>query len=258
MLLIKDCQICFFMILKYWTLSRHTSRFIFFSALIFMIQSCSVLNKNKGAESIHSQVVSSNLLSNIDNELLGQNKINYDSLILFEDSLFVDIDSIFQEISLSEFQRCKNDYKLNCEIDSGHFIKGSGLNVIHVCDEVCDTYLEEKSTNKILLMPSGYDAGILSMSISPACKKLLVCSSYDGPDYANYYEDRAAIFVFKITKEFGLKGIQPACKFFTKDWSIADIVWVNNKTIALKIYEEQHEGDGIDVQFKYFIMDLNK
>ena len=66
------------------------------------------------------------------------------------------------------------------------------------------------------------------------------------------------IFVFKITKEFGLKGIQPAYKFFTKDWSIADIVWINNKTIALKIYEEQHEGDVIDVYYRYFKTELNK
>ena len=133
-----------------------------------------------------------------------------------------------------------------------------GINVRHVCDEVCDTYLKEKTSNKILLMPSGYDAGILAMSLSPACNKLLVCSSYDGPNYADYYEDRAVLFIFNITKEKGLKSIQPAFKFFTKDWSIADVVWVNNKTISLKIYEEQHGGDGIDIQFKYFIMDLNK
>lgn len=221
-----------------------------------MIQSCSVLTSNKGAKSSHSQVISSNLLSDIDYNL--NQPINYDSLILFEDSLFRNLDSIFEEISLGQFKNYKHNYKLNCEIDSGHFIKGSGLNVRHICDEVCDTYIEEKSTNKILLMPSGYDAGILSMALSPACNKLLVCSSYDGPDYANYYEDRAVIFVFKITKEFGLKGIQPAYKFFTKDWSIADIVWVNNKTIALKIYEEQHEGDGIDVHYRYFKTELNK
>jgi hypothetical protein len=128
-----------------------------------MIQSCSILKTNKGAESIHSQVVSSNLLSDIDNKLLKQNVIYDDSLIVFEDSLFNVLDSNFQEISLSEFQHYKNNYKLICEIDSGHFIKGSGLTVRHVCDEVCDTYLEEKSSNKILLMPSGYDAGILAM-----------------------------------------------------------------------------------------------
>ena len=244
------------MLLNYLKLNWYVFRLIICSLCALIIQSCSLLNKNKGAKSINSQVISSNLLSDIEYSLNQQ--INYDSLILFEDSLFVNIDSIFQEISMSKFQRYKNNYKLSCEIDSGHFIKGSGLNVLHVCDEVCDTYLKEISSNKILLMPSGYDAGILAMSLSPACNKFLVCSSYDGPDYADYYEDRAVLFIFNITKENGLKGIQPACKFFTKDWSIADIVWVNNKTVALKIYEEQHGGDGIDVQFKYFKMDLNK
>jgi len=225
-------------------------------AFALMIQSCSVLKFNKGVDSNNSHLVSSNLLSAIDYNL--NKPINYNSLILFEDSLFVELDSIFQEISLDEFQNFKNNYKLSCEIDSGHFIKGFGINVRHFCDEVCDTYLEEKSTNEILLMPSGYDAGILSMSLSPGCNKLLVCSSYDGPDYADYYEDRAVLFIFNITKENGLKGIQPAFKFFTKDWSIADIVWVNNKKVAFKIYEEQHGGDGIDVHYRYFKTELNK
>jgi hypothetical protein len=242
--------------LNYWTLSRHKSRFIFFSAFIFMIQSCSVLKFNKGADSNNSHIVPGNLLSDIDYNL--NQPINYDSLILYEDSLFRDLDSNFQEISKGEFQEYKRNYKLDCEVDSGHFIKGTELNVRHVCDEVCETYLEEKSSNRILLMPSGYDAGILSLSLSPACNKLLVCSSYDGPDYANYYEDRAVIFIFNIFKKYGLKGIQPACKFFTKDWSIADIVWINNKTIALKVYNEQQGGDGIDVHYRYFKMELNK
>jgi len=241
--------------MKNLTLNWHLSRLIILYAFALMIQSCSVLRFNKESESNNSIHISSNLLSDIDYNLNQQ--INYDSLILLEDSLFINIDSIFQEISSSEFQRYKNNYKLSCEIDSGHFIKGSGLYVRHVCDEVCDTYLEEISSNKILLMPSGYDAGILSMSLSPGCNKLLVCSSYDGPDYANYYEDRAVLFIFKITKEYGLKGIQPACKFFTKDWSIADIVWVNNKTIALKTYEEKHGGDGIDIHYKYYKTEFN-
>jgi hypothetical protein len=239
-----------------WKLSRQIYRFVVLFLWILIIQSCTISRNNKGLESNNAHLVSSNLLSNIDYHLNQQ--INYDSLILFDDSLFVNLDSIFQEISSDKFHRCKENYKLSCEIDSGHFIKGSGLKVRHVCDEVCDTYLEEKSSNRILLMPSGYDAGILAMSLSPTCNKLLVCSSYDGPDYANYYEDRAVIFIFHLSKEYGLKGIQPVCKFFTKDWSIADIVWINNKIIALKIYNEQQGVDGNDVHYRYIKMELNK
>jgi hypothetical protein len=242
--------------LNNWKLSRQIYRFVVLLLWILIIQSCTISRNNKGSESNNAHLVSSNLLLN--NEYHLNKQINYDSLILFDDSLFVELDSNFLEISSDKFYRYKDNYKKNCEIDSGHFIMGSGLNVRHVCDEVCETYLEEKSSNKILLMPSGYDAGILAMSLSPACNKLLVCSSYDGPDYANYYEDRAVIFIFNISKESGLKGIQPACKFFTKDWSIADIFWINNTTIALKIYNEQHGVDGIDVHYRYFKMELNK
>ena len=119
-----------FMRLKYLTLNWHLSGLFILYAFALMIQSCSVLTSNKGVKSIPSQVISSNLLSDIDYNL--NQPINYDSLILFEDSLFRNLDSIFEEISLGQFQNYKHNYKLNCEIDSGHFIKGSGLNVRHI------------------------------------------------------------------------------------------------------------------------------
>lgn len=107
-------------------------------------------------------------------------------------------------------------------------------------------------------MPTDYDAGILSMLFSPSCSQLLICSSYDGPDFENYYSHRAEIFVFTVSIGNGLKGIKPALKFYTKDWSIDDIIWINDKTIALKVYEEPRQGDGSSNNYKYYKADIDK
>jgi hypothetical protein len=187
-----------------------------------------------------------------------ERKIVVDSLIFYNDSLFGDIELNFTEISENVFQACIRRYKTGCVLDSGHFISGSDLFVIHECSEICETYLAEKTTNRKMLMPSNYDAGILKMLLSPTCNQLIVCSSYDGPDYANYYEYRAEIFVFNITTESGLQAIKPTFKYYTSEWSIDDLTWVNDKTIALKIYEGNRGGDGSGAHYKYFKADMYK
>jgi hypothetical protein len=174
-----------------------------------------------------------------------------DSLIVLEDSLFTDLKLVFHEISGNEFQLFKRKYRTSCVLDAGQFISGSGLFVRNDCNEICETYLVEKATNRKMLIPSGYDAGVLNMLLSQTCTRLMVCSSYDGPDYEDYYEDRAELILFKISKETGLKGVKPAGKFYTKDWSIEDFTWVNDKTIALKVYEGNRGGDGNGANYRY-------
>nr|WP_233166764.1 hypothetical protein [Pedobacter sp. ASV2] len=185
-------------------------------------------------------------------------KIVSDSLIFYSDSLYSDLKLHFTKISKHEFQTYKQKYKTGCVLDSGNFINGSNLYVSRHCDKICETYLSEKTTNRKMLIPSNYDMGVLAMLLSPTCNKLLVCSSYDGPDFRNYYENRAEIFVFKVTTETGLKRIKPAFKFYTKKWSIEDLTWVSDKTIALKTYEETKSGDGGGILYTYYKADLYK
>lgn len=101
-------------------------------------------------------------------------------------------------------------------------------------------------------MPSDYDAGIQDMLFSPNCNQLIVCSSYDGPDYDNYYENRAEFYLFKIAGNQGLDSVKPYLRYSTKKWSIDDITWVDDNVIALKLYDEQRWGDGTGVNYKYF------
>ena len=212
--------------------------------------------ENKTSKVDSGIVISDTSMKDKSNKI--EKKIVSDSLILYNDSLYSDLELNFTKISMSEFQSYKRNYKTKCDLDSGNFISGSNLYVKHDCYEICETYLAERTTNRKMLMPSNYDAGILTMLLSPNCNKLIVCSSYDGPDFGNYYEDRAEIFVFKVNTGTGLKEIIPDFKYYTKDWSIEDLIWVNDKTIAIKIYEENRWGDGSGVNYKYFKADLNK
>ncbi|MBK9425506.1 MAG: hypothetical protein IPN54_15465 [Bacteroidetes bacterium] len=108
------------------------------------------------------------------------------------------------------------------------------------------------------MLPSDYDSGILGMLFSPSCKQLLVYSSYDGPDFDKYYDHRAELFIFSIAHGEGLNGIRQKLQYYTKSWSIESIVWVNEKTIALKVYEGEKHGDDAMNKFKYYLTDLFK
>lgn len=204
---------------------------LFLLTLLLSLSIISVGQKN--SKNTHGKILSDSLSS----------KIYYDKLN-------------FTEISKNEFQSYKEKYKTSCVLDSGQFISGSNLYVIQDCKEICQTYLAERNTNKKMLMPSNYDSGVLKMLLSPSCTQLLVCSSYDGPEYSDYYEHRAEIFLFNVLTGVGLKGITPSLKYYTKDWSINDLTWVDEHTIALELYNETPMNYGENLKSKYFKSNL--
>lgn len=186
-----------------------------------------------------------------------QSKNGYEKISGYSLSSKIYYDKLnFTEISKNEFQSYKEKYKTSCVLDSGKFISGSNLYVIHDCKEICETYLAERNTNKKMLMPSNYDSGVLKMLLSPSCTQLLVCSSYDGPEYGDYYEHRAEIFLFNVLTGVGLKGITPSLNYYTNDWSINDLTWVDEHTIALELYHEPSMNYGENLKSKYFKSNL--
>jgi hypothetical protein len=205
--------------------------------LIFLIAS-HLTNANQKVDALAATVMTDTLKKNSVNDKIERKNHN--------------LDLNLTEISKNEFQTYKEKYKTNCVLDSGQFIRGSNLYVIQDCKEICETYLVERNTNRKMLMPSTYDTGILKMLLSPSCNQLLVCSSYDGPDYGNYYEYRAEIFLYHVSTGIGLKGITPTLKYYTKDWSIHNLTWVDEHTIALELYNGTRTDHEDNLKFRYF------
>jgi hypothetical protein len=215
--------------------------------ILFLLMACAQKSRTLNSPKAGAVTVIADTLKGRKAETKAK-KVLEDTLLFYTDDLYSELALKFTAIQAREFEAYKRAYKTACILDAGQFIRGSALYVSQSCDEVCATYLCEKATNRKMLLPSNYDAGVLKLLLSPACKQLIVCSSYDGPDYADYYEDRAEIFVLDVTTGAGLKGIKPAFRYYTKDWSIADLTWVNDKTIALKIYEGR-SGDSSSVHY---------
>lgn len=182
-----------------------------------------------------------------------------DSVVYFSDSMFVDLEFGLNEISKSDYQNAQKNYKTSCAKDTNGFVKGKGLILGHYCEEVCDTYLIDKKTKIKLLLPSSYDQGIMGLLISPKCNQFIVFSSCDGSDYTDFYDFRAEIFGFTITKEQGLQAVKPAFMMSTKDWSMEKVIWISENEIAIKAYNEDRNLSNEDcLDYKYFKVGVNK
>jgi hypothetical protein len=176
-----------------------------------------------------------------------------DSLIYFYDNLFNNLNSELKVISDSKFKDFQKAYKATCELDKSGFVNGKGLILDHYCKDICETYLIDKKEKIKLVLPSDYDQGIIGLIISPSCNQFIVYSSYDGPDYTNFYGHRAEVFGFTITQGQGIQTIKPSFKFHTKDWSIEEVIWVSDNEIAFKTYDESRSLANQDnLNYKYF------
>lgn len=72
------------------------------------------------------------------------------------------------------------------------------------------------------------------------------------------YSYRAEIIKFKMSKNKGLKAVKSAFTYKSKDWSIAELIWINNISIAIKTYQEARWGDRSNLNYKYYKLNLNK
>lgn len=174
------------------------------------------------------------------------------------DSLFNYLDFELEEITAKQFESYEKAYRISCHIDSGGFINESGLSITKNCHEICQTYAVDSATGEKMILPADYDQGILGLIFSPSCNQFIIYSCYDLPSYYDYYQYRSEIIGFNITNGKGLAAIQPSFKYYTKDWSISDLIWIDDKTIALKVYEEGSPSAGNDYQHKYYKSALNK
>lgn len=124
--------------------------------------------------------------------------------------------------------------------------------LINHCGEgACESYLLDNEADVKMVVPCDFDAGAIDLLISPSNTLMLVYSSYDGPDYANYYSFRSEFVIYQISKDGGIQELKLFKAFQTGDWSIQEIVWINDDMIALKIYEGNNSGNGPVGGYKY-------
>ena len=161
------------------------------------------------------------------------------------DSLFMDLEMI--SISENEYQKL-HDAKTKEPID---YYKNLGLDTKTDCDQICETYIFETNSDKKMYLPSSFDAGILGITFSPSGNKLLVYSSYDDPDFDDYYFYRADFYIYSIGKKPGLEALQLFGNYYSMDWSIEDMIWVNDQTVALKVYKGQRSMAGTEGGYSY-------
>jgi hypothetical protein len=160
-----------------------------------------------------------------------------------------EIDDKLKKISLAEYKDLNSLNKPQCDLDSSGFVKNLGVTLKSRCDEICETHLFEIKSGKTMPLPAEFDAGLLGIVVSPVCDRFVTYSSYDMPDYDKYYAYRALIVLYDINEGVGLKAIKKTRTFGLKTWSISEVKWLDNKSIAFKLYKEAYSDN---VRFAYF------
>ncbi len=154
-----------------------------------------------------------------------------------EDPSYINIDKKLIPISVKDYKGFNAVNKPQCELNASGFVKSTGLTIESECGDICETYLVEKKSGKTMCLPADYDFGLYGVEVSPSCSKFITYSSYDGPDYVEYYGQRALVMLYRIGAGSGIKAIKLKKTFAFKLWSIHEAKWVNDRYIALKMYK---------------------
>jgi hypothetical protein len=154
-----------------------------------------------------------------------------------------ELDDKLKIISLVEYEDFDRLNKPQCDLDSSGFVKSLGVTIKNRCDEICETQLFEIKSGETMPLPTDFDAGLLGILVSPLCDRFLTYSTYDMPNYDKYYANRALIVLYDINKGVGLKAIKKKKTFGLNSWSIKEVKWVNDKSIAFKLYKEVYSDN---------------
>lgn len=130
------------------------------------------------------------------------------------------------------------DKKFGCDIDYNDctYYKGflSSLNkyILTSCGKgYCGTFLLDKNTGVRNFLQSPFDSECEVPSLSKSQDKLIAFSSsvFDRESFIALYKENVE------TKKIELRKFD---SFYTSDWRIKEIIWIDNNSIALKVYEK--------------------
>lgn len=163
------------------------------------------------------------------------NGITVDTTIVNEAGSFFTLDVENAEKKFS----CDIDYS-NCNYYKG-FLNPLSKYIITYCRTgYCVTYLLDKKTGTQNYLESPFDSECEIPSLSKNENKLITFSSsvFDRESFIALYEKNIE------TKKIDFKKYD---SFYTTDWRIKEIIWIDNNSIALKIFEKYGGKSGSEL-----------
>lgn len=165
------------------------------------------------------------------------------------------IDSLFMELQMDSIPEGTYErHRVSTATPARDYFEILGLSLDIDCNEICEAFLSESESNRQMILPCSFDAGPLGILFSPSGNKMIVYSSYDGPDFKAYYGYRAEIVGYRINGRNGLEAVEFNFQYHTGEWSISELIWIDDDTIALKVYRDQ--GSVENMTYAYYTTSL--
>ncbi len=166
-----------------------------------------------------------------------------------------------EEITYQEYSQIEQLYdvnrKQNSFIDSVGYISHLNLYLIGDCNEICEDYLYNPVTKDSLDISLDYDQGFQGLLFSPSGNQLIIFGSYDGPDYTDYYYSRSVIHSYTANSKNESSPLVLHKRYSIFNWSIEDLFWINEDSIALMVYQGDKSTTGVTSPYQYFKVLLN-
>ena len=157
---------------------------------------------------------------------------NYSNGIKIDTTIVNESGSSFSLIIKNEEKKfsCDIDYN-NCYYYKG-FLKPLNKYIITYCGTgYCRTYLLDKNTGTQNYLESPFDSECEIPSLSKNENKLIAFSS-------SVFDRESFIALYKKNIETKKIDFKKYDTFYTSDWRVKEIIWIDNNSIALKIYEK--------------------
>jgi len=143
---------------------------------------------------------------------------------------------------------CGKNYSRPCYIYQGFNQFLNAYSIGRVGDGIFETFYLDKDNNSIFKINSEYDDGNFDMYISPLKEKLIIVSSTNYEDYREYYSSRSSIIIYDIKKTKNFSDIKKAYGYYSENWEISNINWINEKSFILEVFDKTKKDDnGMDI-----------
>lgn len=116
----------------------------------------------------------------------------------------------------------------------------------------CDDYLLDTLNAKMLQLPCFYDWGVEDFEFSLKLMQLAITSSYDSPEWDNVSSERSYIYLLKIDRPYKKPSVKPYKVLVSKEWSIQNLIWKDESTLYLRLYNQNRTQAELNSLFYYF------